>query len=498
MKLKRNRVFSKRWTCITTFVICLSFSSICCKPFSTVNETDLVQKDFTPLHIETLAESIPPNSSFESNTFAWYQEDATESITLPTSKRLSMYNAPKSWRVCTYASNLFLHMDDRYFYINSEDQDYLYQKFDLTTGKHIEPFLKRNVDDLSFSLEKIRTPTPASFTPPLKGYAYNEDHEYKKEQWKIVAIEKTEDQQTTLWEHEIPHKNELPNDDASWGGFIQYDDILVYTTYIVNQRYGRNFITRAISKDTGEVLWEVKNPIESGSLSFPNVINTSILNRIGRYYYIVGVSNTTTFNYVSDKTLYVINTKTGKMEGNVKSCGDLIDSDGLLLRTWYEGSGKGNYIAQTNLITLEDTIVGSSKDIAGLYPIDATKETILIDYHSKTILSAYDRGTLTEIWQIENATGYSKIQPDGTMVVIIGNQYICQVNVQDGSVCQYWNLGSLLTHKYTCMNYDTDEGNILKVSPDGLLVLLVDEQIPISPDKIQHQQKILALPLVEE
>ncbi len=509
MKQKQH-TFSKtrfRHMGMILFVVsCFSVSNLCCT--SAINGT---KTNPSPLFIEDFASSIPDQSPFESDTYDWYEDDGTDIELLYQDQPLDLA-VPKSWYVaCWRSSNTEydMYMDTRYMYVDNDDPEYLYKQYDMATG-YQNPFLKRNVEEFSFSLGMIRTPPPAVFSvsdgKALQGYTYNQAFAYKGDKWKIKAVEKTENKQTILWEHEIPHWNNGREDYTSWDGFIQYDNILVYTSYTLDytKRTIKNLITRALSKDTGEVLWEVKNPVQGGTLNFPDESDASVLNQIGRYYYTISKGSCP--SDIEEPTLYVINTNTGTMEGQVEGGGSFVDSQGNLLVMWYESKNNTRYLQQLNLVTRKITTTSlqleeeknSEQNYKKDFHLLGVNQDSLLTSNYHTILAVYDQNTLVKKWSVDNATGYSKVRPDGTMVVILDNQYICHIRLQDGVILQYWNTKKLLREGCTCTSFSNTScfyPTAVRITPANQAIIFIDEKIPAPPNQIVHNQKILAISL---
>jgi hypothetical protein len=507
MKQKQH-TFSKtrfRHMGMILFVVsCFSVSNLCCN--STPNITN---NNPSPLFIEDFASSIPDQSPFESDTYDWYEDDGTDIELLYQDQPLDL-EVPKSWYVaCWRSSNTEydMYMDTRYIYVDNDDPEYLYKQYDMATG-YQNPFLKRNVEEFSFSLGMIRTPPPAVFSvsdgKALQGYTYNRAFAYKGDKWKIKAVEKTENKQTTLWEHEIPHWNNGREDYTSWDGFIQYDNILVYTSYTLNYRNVTGLITRALSKDTGEVLWEVKNPVQGGTLNFPDESAASVLNQIGRYYYTISKGSCP--SDIGEPTLYVINTNTGTMEGQVEGGGSFVDSQGNLLVMWYESKNNTRYLQQLNLVTRKITTTSlqleeeknSEQNYKKDFHLLGVNQDSLLTSNYHTALAVYDQNTLVKKWSVDNATGYSKVRPDGTMVVILDNQYICHIRLQDGVILQYWNTEKLLREGCTCTSFSNTScfyPTAVRITPANQAIIFIDEKIPAPPNQVVHNQKILAISL---
>ncbi|HPJ13275.1 MAG TPA: hypothetical protein PLV00_07810 [Caldisericia bacterium] len=511
MKQKQH-TFSKtrfRHMGMILFVVsCFSVSNLCCT--SAINGT---KTNPSPLFIEDFASSIPDQSPFESDTYDWYEDDGTDIELLYQDQPLDL-EVPRSWYVaCWRSSNTEydMYMDTRYIYVDNDDPEYLYKQYDMATG-YQNPFLKRNVEEFSFSLGMIRTPPPAVFSvsdgKALQGYTYNQAFAYKGDKWKIKAVEKTENKQTILWEHEIPHWNNGREDYTSWDGFIQYDNILVYTSYTLDyiKRTIKNLITRALSKDTGEVLWEVKNPVQGGTLNFPDESDASVLNKIGRYYYTISKGSCP--SDIGEPTLYVINTNTGTMEGKLQSdlatiktnhlipASSVLDTDGSLYQIWWRYSQQEKLFTRTNLVTLEDILISSSLDASDRNLLGINQDNIVTFNH--TTLAVYDQNTLVKKWSVDNATGYSKVQPDGTMVVILDNQYICHIRLQDGVILQYWNTKKLLREGCTCTSFSNTScfyPTAVRITPANQAIIFIDEKIPAPPNQVVHNQKILAISL---
>jgi hypothetical protein len=491
---------------ILFLVSCFSVSNLGCN--STTNVTN---NNPSPLFIEDFASSVPDQSPFESNTYDWYEDDGTDIELLYQDQPLE-FEVPKSWYVaCWRSSNTEydMYMDTRYMYVDNDDPEYLYKQYDMATG-YQNPFLKRNVEEFSFSLGMIRTPPPAVFSvsdgKALQGYTYNQAFAYKGDKWKIRAVEKTENKQTTLWEHKIPHWNNGREDYTDWDGFIQYDDILVYTSYTLDytKRILKDLITRALSKDTGEVLWEVKNPVQGGTLNFPDESDAPVLNQIGRYYYTVSKGSCP--SDIGEPTLYVINTNTGTMEGQVEGGGSFVDSQGNLLVMWYESKNNTRYLQQLNLVTRKITTTSlqleeeknSEQNYKKDFHLLGVNQDSLLTSNYHTTLAVYERNTLVKQWSVDNATGYSKVQPDGTMVVILDNQYICHIRLQDGVILQYWNTKKLLREGCTCtvfFNKSCFYPSAVRITPANQAIIFIDEKIPAPPNQVVHNQKILAISL---
>jgi outer membrane protein assembly factor BamB len=447
------------------------------------NDELIETKDGPKMNIETLASSLP------STDYSWIVDDMYTPITLLSTEKLSSSDVPQDWRSISFLYNEGFFFDAGNLYVPSPFEDYLYERISMD-GYERFPFLQKNDVQLPFSFKNLRE--PSEFISPMIGYLHNEDV--------IMAVEKTQEKRKILWEHTIPKISNDSHDIPSWGGFIQTDMYILYTSYTGNSstRIGSNVVTCALSKDTGELVWEVKNPVEFGKIRF---WFSKVFQQNGEEFYLYSLLEDKWADYSWDQTLYIINASTGKMHGQIETPSNTsyaIDPKGSLLQYYFQTNAKKEkyVLANVNVAKADSRIISTTYDFPGLFLLDASENSVV--FFNNESFKVFDTNTFQLLWEIDDVTGYSKIQPNGTIVVILNNRYICQVNVRDGSVCKYWNLESLLPKHCTCINYDNHEGNLLEVSPDGTLVVLVDEQTPISSKEIQHKQMIVAFPLLEE
>ncbi|MCK5849078.1 MAG: hypothetical protein KAH01_07790 [Caldisericia bacterium] len=168
--------------------------------------------------------------------------------------------------------------------------------------------------------------------------------------------------------------------------------------------------------------------------------------------------------------------------GSTSTC-PFLDKYGYLYRLWCDlPDGEKIFLTKTNLLNLEDKLSVSLKDIESFDIVDVSNETIVVS-SSSTTLSAYDNKELTEMWKLHNATGYSEIQQDGTMLVILKNKFICHIRVDDGMIIKYWCTKIILNRGCKCTNLSSDDQTLpttIWITPNNVAIVFIDEAIPFA------------------
>ena len=383
------------------------------------------------------------------------------------------------------------------------ESNFGYHEFNLLTGKKQETF--PNMPKVEYAEEKILIDSRIS---TQQSSSLNQTY-YICSKQKVTAIQTFPKGNKVLWEHKLPFNGGNTTEFSSWNGIEQYDDIIVYTAFtVVYKKTVKDICVKAISKETGEVVWEVENPSSAyGQSIIFKERKTGATPKIGNMYLFEIVCPIEDFSIEKKDTIYAYNTETKRLQWK-KKLG--IEPYHLIMnqnpRMYYYGEtffsimfGKYSYYG-LNAQTGRKIDKGCAPIIYGDILNGVTNKRLYLTEEKSNKFYSLQKFSKKPVWFADNATGYSSVLKDSTMVLILENRYICHVDADSGELLKYWDVKELIGDEYVCSsmeNYTGNKGhNCFTISEEGNVYILVKGKYLDTEDGYGDRfQELLAISL---
>ncbi len=400
-----------------------------------------------------------------------------------------------------YMQPLFVLGKTQIFVLGNCANNFGYYEFDLLTGKKQETF--PNMPKKEYAEERIQIDTRFNSEQSSSAYPIY----FVCSRQKITAIQTLPEGNKILWEHNLPFDGGNTTEFSSWNGMVQYEDVIVYTAFtVVYRKMVKDIFIRAISKETGEIVWEIENPARGTSIVFEER-ETGATPKFDHIYLFEVVSSIKDFHIHMRDTVYGYNTATKKLQWK-KKLG--IEPFHLILnqnpRMYYYGETFFSTIFRKYYYYGLNTQTGRKTD-QGAIPIRygsilncVTPRRLYVVNETSNMFYSLHKFSKKPIWFAYNATGYSTVLNDNTMVLILENRYICHIEAESGNILKYWDVKELIGTEYRCCSLEHFRGNngynCFTISEEGILYVLVKGEYPDSKDGHDDKfQELLAISL---